>query len=262
MRKMLFVGILLVSCHNDKTIEESTTITHPHKQPSQSIDTIAQKRACLDSILLSNYQLIDVQSVDSTLKVDLKYATFDNFTRQQLYFHIDRAYLHKDVAMRLAKCNDYLKTIYPEYRLLIYDAVRPMSVQQKMWELLDSIPIAQRTKFVSNPKNHSIHNYGAAVDLTIVDQQGIPLDMGSYYDDIRQIAYPRMESYFLKKGELTAQQVANRTLLRSVMKTQNFTGITTEWWHFNAFPRKYVKQHYNVLSEEPSCHTIDRSIQQ
>jgi D-alanyl-D-alanine dipeptidase len=165
----------------------------------------------------------------------------------QLYDTLRKAYLQKDVAIRLGKCQEYLSALHPDLYLKVYDAVRPISVQKKMWDALDSIPVSERGKFVSNPSNGSVHNYGAAVDLTICNKNGIPLDMGAGYDDIRLIAYPSKEAYFFKTGELTEEQVANRALLRKVMASQNFKNIKTEWWHFNAFPRSIAKSKYKAL---------------
>lgn len=200
-----------------------------------------------DSIFLSS-DLVDIQSVDPSIQVDLKYATSDNFMGIVLYENTTKLFLQKEVAIRLARCQAALKKEYPHLSLLVYDGVRPLSVQQKMWDALDSIPVAQRTKFVSNPANGSIHNYGAAVDLTICNQQGIPLDMGAGYDDIREIAYPRFESRFLASGELSAVQVENRKLLRKIMKVGGFTNIETEWWHFNAYTRLEAKKKYKILN--------------
>jgi zinc D-Ala-D-Ala dipeptidase len=191
--------------------------------------------------------LIDIQSINSEIIVDLKYASTDNFMKQKLYFDIDKLYLQKDVAERLSKVQQYLKTLHPNLTLLVYDGVRPVSVQQKMWDALDTIPVADRTKFVSNPANGSIHNYGAAVDLTICDLEGKALDMGAGYDDIRLIAYPKHEAYFLSKGELSLEQIENRKLLRKVMASQGFINIPTEWWHFNACSRQEAKKKYEIL---------------
>jgi len=258
---LLFLLFILCGCKNSTNydvIDVDNKYTN-NKNNYDIIDSTKNKNAkkndslCLDSILLKNFNLVNIRSIDSSIKVSIKYATTDNFTHQKLYFHISNAYLQKNVAQRLSKCQKHLKTIHPEYSLIIYDAVRPLSVQQKIWDLLDTIPINLRTKFVSNPKNHSIHNYGCAVDLTIIDQNGVPLDMGSFYDDIRRIAYPKLELHFLQTGELTQQQVDNRKLLRKVMKVGGFSHINTEWWHFNAHSRNYVKKNYPLLLDEPQC---------
>lgn len=191
--------------------------------------------------------LVDIQTVNPSIQVDLKYATTDNFMHKRLYFDIDKLYLQKDVAERLSNCQELLKKLHPNLSLLVYDGVRPLSVQQAMWEGLDTIPVAQRTKFVSNPANGSIHNYGAAVDLTICDENGKALDMGAGYDDIREIAYPRFEAEFLASGELTELHIENRKLLRKIMASQGFTNIPTEWWHFNACSRASAKLRYEIL---------------
>lgn len=191
--------------------------------------------------------LVDIQTVNPSIQVDLKYATTDNFMHKRLYFDIDKLYLQKDVAERLSNCQKLLKKLHPNLSLLVYDGVRPLSVQQAMWEGLDTIPVAQRTKFVSNPANGSIHNYGAAVDLTICDENGKALEMGAGYDDIREIAYPRFEAEFLASGELTELHIENRKLLRKIMASQGFTNIPTEWWHFNACSRANAKLRYEIL---------------
>ena len=170
---------------------------------------------------------------------------------QRLYQSINRPFLQKDVAVRLVQCSRLLRSIDTSLHLLIYDAVRPVDVQKKMWEALDSIPPKERVKFVSNPKNKSLHNYGAAIDLTICISDRTPLDMGAGFDDIRLIAYPSHEAQFLASGELTKQQWTNRQLLRKVMRSQKFRNLPTEWWHFNACPRWEARSKYLLLEKEP-----------
>jgi D-alanyl-D-alanine dipeptidase len=204
-----------------------------------------------DTAILAKMNLIDVQSLNPAILVDIKYATADNFMKMVLYERMKKAYLQKDVAERLSKVQDYLSKLHPGYHLLIYDALRPVSVQQKMWDALDSLPPARRAKFVSNPKNLSLHNLGAAVDITIVDDQLMPLDMGAGFDEIRQIAYPSMEKQFLAEGKLTESHIKNRDLLRKVMFSQGFRQLETEWWHFNACSRPEGVSKYKVLQTEP-----------
>lgn len=192
--------------------------------------------------------LVNVRAINSSIYVDLKYSTADNFMKMKLYDTLTHAFLQRDVALRLGKCQAFLTAEYGDFHLLIFDAVRPISVQQKMWTALDTIPVAERTKFVSNPANGSIHNYGAAVDLTICNAKGEALDMGAGYDDIRKIAYPCLELQFLKTGELSNQQLENRKMLRNVMESQKFRNIPTEWWHFNACSRSTAKAKYKPLN--------------
>jgi D-alanyl-D-alanine dipeptidase len=253
MSKLMFFALLFVllacggkpdskSKNIDYNIEKPASMKGAHPIDTSKVDS--KKRILIDS-------LVDIRSINPEIQVDLKYATSDNFMKMKLYDRLKNAYLQKDVAERLSNCQKLLSQIKSGYRLLVYDAVRPVSVQQKMWDALDSIPPNERGKFVSNPQNRSLHNLGAAVDLTIIDERGVPLDMGAGYDDIRKIAYPALEQEFLAKGELSEKQITNRELLRKVMKSQGFRPLETEWWHFNACSRQEGKAKYKVLMEEP-----------
>jgi zinc D-Ala-D-Ala dipeptidase len=188
--------------------------------------------------------LVDVQTINPNIWVDLKYSSTDNFMNTNVYGTLNRAYLQRKPAEMLDRAQQLLTAKDSNLHLLVYDAVRPVWVQWKMWNLLDTIPIQKRVAFVSNPKNKSVHNYGAAVDLTICNQFGVPLDMGAGFDDIREIAYPRLEAYYLNKGELSQSQIENRRLLREVMIQAGFRNIETEWWHFNAMSRDEAKKKY------------------
>lgn len=216
-----------------------------HPKDENHLNTMMQKPSTQNSYKVNT--LVDIQEINPSILVDLKYATEDNFTKKKLYTNINKAYLQEDVAKRLSAVQVYLKKLRPDLTLLVYDGTRPLSVQQEMWNALDTIPVKDRIKFVSNPASGSIHNYGAAVDLTLARNDGTPLDMGATYDDIRLIAYPSKEAYFLAKGELSEQQVENRKLLRQVMRYQGFTNISTEWWHFNACTRVEAKAKYHIV---------------
>jgi len=213
----------------------------------------SSKKLFMDTLLRKG--LVDINNMNNAILFEIKYATTDNFTKQQLYFQINRAYLQKDVADKLNKAQQVLTAINSNYHLLIYDAIRPREVQYRMWHALDTVPVNERTKFVSNPKNGSIHNYGAAVDLTICNAEGVPLDMGAGYDDIRKIAYPSLEKKFLASGELKPFHVENRKLLRKVMSAGGFTNIETEWWHFNACSREQAKAKYKIIETERDVFT-------
>ncbi len=248
-RFILVLGIFC-SCNNSNNEDKPSSQKKSIKNQHELIDKDSVQRVSnQQEIKLNN--LVDIQEINPSIRVELKYATSDNFMKMKLYSRINKAYLQKDVASRVSACQDYLSDLKPGYRLLIYDAARPVSVQQKMWDALDTIPPSERGKFVSNPKNRSLHNLGAAIDLTICDANGNPLDMGAEYDDIRKIAYPEMESFYLKSGELTKAQIENRELLRKVMRKERFRNIPTEWWHFNACSRNQGLAKYEILFEEP-----------
>lgn len=118
---------------------------------------------------------VDVRSMDSTIRVSLMYARADNFTGRVLYTDLHEAYLHPKAARALAKAQKILKASHPELSLKVYDAARPMHIQQKMWNVVAGTP---KNIYVSNPKNGGgLHNYGMAVDLTLCDAKGDTLPM-------------------------------------------------------------------------------------
>ena len=140
----------------------------------------------------------------------------------------------------------FLHETHPQYHLMVYDGARPLSVQQIFWDTLAK-PEELKHLYVADPAVGSIHNYGSAVDLTICDQQGIELDMGTDYDHFSELAYPSKEQELLAQGKLTATQLENRELLRSVMGRAGFTPINTEWWHFNAYSRKRAAELFEII---------------
>ena len=227
-------------------------ISEPEPEISTKADSLNTKpldeQMKVDTLELKliNAGLVNIQNLDSSIRVELKYSTEDNFMEKDVYGTLENAYLQDEVAQSLVECQQYLKSVDSSLTLLVYDAVRPRSVQQYMWDHLD-MPISEKVKFVSNPKNGSIHNYGSAIDLTIAKVDGTPLDMGAKYDEIGKIAYPSLEGHFLKSGELSKEQIANRKLLRKVMRYGNFTNIPTEWWHFNRFSRTVAKSKYQII---------------
>jgi len=239
---------ILCACDNKGTetvvispqpvVEEDTTTIPVVVEDVYIIDTL--ERSLIDA------GLVNVQDSIPGILVELRYSTINNFMNEDVYGHLNRAYLQPDVVQSLKKCLAKLKEIDSTLTLLIYDAVRPRSVQQIMWDILD-MPINEKTKFVANPKNGSVHNYGAAVDITLADENGIALDMGAEYDDIRHIAYPRYESAYLDSGMLSLEQIENRKILRESMRAGGFTGIQTEWWHFNAHSRDVCRTKYTIV---------------
>jgi D-alanyl-D-alanine dipeptidase len=190
--------------------------------------------------------LIDIHTLDTTIAVELKYASIDNFMHGNMYGDFKKAYLQKDVAEKLVHAQKYLNELKEHYRLIIYDAVRPRSVQQKMWDTL-KIPFNEKIKFLSNPKLGSLHNFGAAVDISILDDKHQALDMGTPFDYEGELAYPESEAKLLKEGMLSEKQIDNRKLLRKVMYKAGFYNIETEWWHFNACTLEQAMKKYKII---------------
>jgi len=205
--------------------------------------SVARKYETLNSPSETS-NLVNIREIDSSILVDLKYATTDNFTGLVLYDGYDDACLQPDVAQMLAEASRYLNTMHPELRLLVYDAVRPLTVQQKMWECVKD---TKYHRYVAHPDRLSLHNFGAAVDLTLTDSLGQPLDMGTPFDHFGRAAGISDEQKLIQEGILTRQQVQNRQLLRQVMRYAGFRSISGEWWHFNACSLQEAKQRYVLV---------------
>ncbi|MDR2466978.1 MAG: M15 family metallopeptidase [Prevotellaceae bacterium] len=187
-----------------------------------------------ETLLMENSGFVNVRTLDSSIAVRLMYATDDNFTGERLYGDLREAYLRKDAALKLAAAQKHLKAIEPSFRLAVRDAARPQSAQLKMWEKVRNTPMR---KYVSSPARVSMHTYGVAVDVTILDGEGNYLDMGTEVDSLDPLSEPRREAEFLAAGRLTRTQTGNRALLKKVMNKAGFRGIANEWWHFEACSR-------------------------
>ena len=188
--------------------------------------------------------LVNIKQIDDTILVDLKYASCRNFMGANVYGDLKDCYLRKEAALMLKKAHENLKAHNPKLRLLVADGCRPRSVQRRMWEIVKGTPMQP---YVANPAAVSMHNRGAAVDITIVDEAGNRLDMGVPMDHFGVLSQPREETRLLKEGKLTAQQVANRRLLREVMTKAGFQSLSIEWWHFNACDRKTAASKYGII---------------
>jgi len=248
--------ILFQRCsQNTQQAPQQDTIIKPDTLSKPKTKTIQKKgrdTTDFERILIKN-GLVNVHDVDSSIKILLRYSTTNNFLGIDMYGNFDQAYLQPDVALKLKNAQKYLKDTFPDYSLIIYDAVRPRSIQQMMW---DSIKVSHklRPKYLSNPKYGSLHNFGAAVDISIVDSSGKPLDMATDFDSFKELAYPVMEKQMLKKGLITQKQINNRKLLRRVMTKADFFNIQTEWWHFNSCYRKVARTKYKLIEN----HTIPK----
>ncbi len=235
----LFVFLfLLTNCDNLKKKNEVATgrytfsVLQPTGEemafPLFSADTKTERK-------MREAGLVDIQEIDPSIQVYLVYATSDNFVGQVLYPDVHKAFMLPEVAMKLTQVQQRLKTIRPDLSLLIYDAARPLSVQQKMW---DQVKGTDKHMYVSNPKNGGgLHNYGAAVDVTLVDSSGTPLPMGSPFDYFGDEARPDKEELLIQQKKIMEIELANRLFLRQLMKEAGFRILPGEWWHFNLVSR-------------------------
>ena len=194
---------------------------------------------------LSRAGYVNVRELDHTLQVSLMYARADNFVGVVLYDDLRQAYLHPEAAAALVKAQKRLKQLHPELSLKIYDAARPMHIQQKMWNKVKNTPMKP---YVSNPANGGgLHNYGLAVDLTLCDAKGDSIAMGTKIDHLGPEAHIDTENQLVAKGIISKRAQQNRQLLRQVMRYAGFKPLRTEWWHFNFKSRAEAKQHYKVI---------------
>jgi D-alanyl-D-alanine dipeptidase len=178
---------------------------------------------------------VNIAEIDSAIWVHLVYSTEDNFFGTILYEDIRKAFLLHEVAKKLSEARRLLQAENPNLTLLVYDAARPISVQERMWE--EAIKYG-KCAYVANPKNGGgLHNYGAAVDLTLCNAAGVPLPMGSPYDHLGSESNIDREHELLREGKITQQEFDNRKLLRRVMTEAGFRTVPYEWWHFNLVSR-------------------------
>lgn len=198
-----------------------------------------QKTLSKTAVSIKQQGYVDVQDEDPTIKVSLMYSRPDNFTGKILYKDLKEAFLHPQAAKALAKAQKELKRLRPDLSLIVFDAARPMSIQQQMWDVVKG---TSKNIYVSNPANGGgLHNYGFAVDVSICDEKGDTIPMGTLIDHMGKEAHPEYETSMLAKGKISKEAVNNRKLLRRVMSAGGFMVLKTEWWHFNLKTRAQVK---------------------
>lgn len=239
MRKMLYIISLLLS----------------------SVSVYAQEIE-LDR-LMQMYGMVDIHTLDSTILVDLKYSTEDNFVGVDMYGDLERAYLEKEFAGRVVKAQAILKAYNPDYTLLIYDAARPISVQRAMRKCVEGTYLE---RFVADGTLGGRHNYGVAVDVTIATADGTPLDMGAGFDDFTDVASVKgtadtsdpstrtlvvYRNYIMSlsdRGVISYEAAQNRILLIDVMLQAGLYPYRREWWHFeDIMPMSSVRNNYKLL---------------
>ncbi len=160
---------------------------------------------------------VNIEEISGEFVLDMKYATSDNFLKEKVY-SCAKCYIRKEVATALVKANNDL--LAQGYRIKLFDCYRPHSVQKKMWKIFPN------PGYVADPKGGSIHNKGAAVDITLVRSAGGGVDMGTDFDHFGKEAH---HSYNGHSKTIRS----HRKLLRGTMEKHGFKTIRTEWWHYN-----------------------------
>jgi D-alanyl-D-alanine dipeptidase/kynurenine formamidase len=164
--------------------------------------------------------LVELTALDPTIKLDVRYATADNFTGRAVYTEA-RAFLERPAAEALSRVQRVLRE--KGYGLVVFDGYRPWRVTKVFWDVTP----ADKKAFVADPSKGSKHNRGCAVDLSLVDAKtGAPVPMPGAYDEMSERSYPTYE------GGTAAQREA-RDLLRAAMEREGFFVYSHEWWHFD-----------------------------
>lgn len=210
-----------------------------------SVMSLLPSQAQSTALSMERQGMVKVLDVDPTIHVSLMYARADNFCGVVLYEDLREAYLHPQAAKALKKAQTYLKQLYPKLSLKVYDATRPMRIQQIMW---DKVKNTAQKNYVSNPANGGgMHNYGMAVDITLCNEKGDTLDMGTKIDYMGSAAHIDKEDLLVAQKRISAQARKNRQILRKVMRHAGWTALRTEWWHFNLCSRATAKKYYKVV---------------
>jgi D-alanyl-D-alanine dipeptidase len=235
---VLFVILLAIACGSDQAPPKpGDQSTLPASEEPETVDTmatmpvekmedapvaapapVAPKSAAQGAPPMgANQNFADVKTLDPSIRLDIKYATTDNFTKSKIY-DCPRCLLRPEAAEAIVKAHKALKA--KGLGLKMFDCYRPRPYQQRLW---DKVP---DPNYVTPPAKGSMHSRGAAVDLTLVDLKGNELDMGTPYDFFGREAHT-------DNLNLPKKVLENRKLLRETLLKVGFKGIRTEWWHFS-----------------------------
>ena len=199
-----------------------TTSIRAQEPPQVQITQPEPNPVVPESIFMSQLppsaRLVDIRTVNPNIRLDIRYATTNNFLKRKLY-PISKCALRSSVAQQLGLVQTDLEKI--GLGLKVYDCYRPFSVTKQMWQAWPD------PRYVANPARGSQHNRGAAIDLTLVDRTGKELEMPTPYDDFTEKAHGDYQGG-------SAESRKNRQVLKDAMKKHGFIGITTEWWHFDS----------------------------
>lgn len=220
MRLLLALLLLsLLACQSEPPGKANERSSPPALPPGDTASgtSKALTRAQQPPVDYDTAAWTELYRLDSTILIDMKYATTENFVEEKMY-DCSRCFLRPEVA-------DAVVAVQAELRerglgLKMLDCFRPRPVQWQLWEKVPD------PRYVADPRKGSMHNRGQAVDLTLVDSSGKELPMGTPYDFFGPEAHPSYTG-------LPDSVLQNRKALRQAMMAQGFQPIRTEWWHFS-----------------------------
>ncbi|SHK59844.1 D-alanyl-D-alanine dipeptidase [Clostridium cavendishii DSM 21758] len=220
-KPLYFIAIILIIA-SGLVLGALISIIFSNSAPNQSKLDIAKfdikdHESLYVKIPTSKSGLVYVIDVDPSIIKELRYATTDNFTHTKIY-PFSACLLQKNTAKKLKEANAEFKTL--GYTIKIWDAYRPYDVQKYLWSFVSD------SRFIANPNAAgSRHNRGAAVDITLVDNNNNNLIMPTGFDAFTEKAY--------RNAPMSDEARKNVDLLTSIMKKHGFNTIETEWWHYD-----------------------------
>ena len=207
------------------------------------VASVAAKKPVDIDAAMQEYGLVDIATIDASILVELKYAGTDNFVGSNMYGSLRKAYFRPEIAKALAAVQRELRRIDSHLSLIIYDAARPQSAQQLMWDVVKD---TRYRRYVAKPNRGGHHNFGIAVDLSIA-RDGVPVDMGSDFDSFSEVSHIDNEASLLRRRLITREALDNRRLLRRLMRAQGFTTYRREWWNFQQYDINYARRTFRLL---------------
>jgi beta-N-acetylhexosaminidase/D-alanyl-D-alanine dipeptidase len=222
--RFVLVALVLFACRGGEQEQRLKQATGDGQQATD--DRRQTPAAPPDAAPGKPEDLVDIAVIDPSIAIEMRYASENNFTKVVVY-PVARCLLRRDAAERLARVQAALRAA--GLGLEVWDCYRPFSVQKKFWKLVpDDRYVAQPVEDgAGRPLKGSKHNRGAAVDLTLVDRDGKPLEMPTDHDDFSERAH---------RGNRSASPAAraNSARLEKAMTAEGFEPLPTEWWHFDA----------------------------
>lgn len=187
------------------------------------VNGVAQNKSTDLAIAVHDTTFVNLKEYSSSFMYDMRYAAEDNFLQAKVY-DCDECYLRYKTVKALLKANEAFQK--KGYTIKIFDCYRPLDIQKRMWKIVPN------PKYVADPSKGSIHNRGAAVDITLIDSAGKDLDMGTPFDFFGKEAAHTYD-------KLAVTILANRFLLKTIMEENGFKAFTSEWWHYDLIAEKF-----------------------
>ena len=209
---VVFVVVGLFSCKT-KYYDKSMVVASNTLQNNETKVSLVESK----QIEVRDTSFVNLKEYSTDFVYDMKYATEANFLKAKVY-DCAECFLRLKTVKALVKANS--KFMKLGYKIKIYDCYRPLDVQKKMWAIVSN-PI-----YVANPSKGSIHNRGGALDITLVDNNGKELDMGTPFD------FFGPEASHDYKG-FSKEIIENRALFKKIMIGSKFQSFDSEWWHYN-----------------------------